>query len=70
LEFGEHPGGEGLKRPANAVLTGKRQCQPRGEQGAENERGGHGEDVSMGKEGRVSQFRHASSVISTATQLS
>jgi hypothetical protein len=47
LEFGEHPAGERLKRPANAVLTGQRQCQPGGKQGAENQRGGHGEDVSM-----------------------
>ena len=49
VEFGEHPVGQSLKRPANAVLTGKRQCQPGGKQGAENQRGGHGEDVSMGR---------------------
>ena len=49
VEFGEHPIGESLKRPADAVLTGKRQCQPGGKQGAENERGGHGEGISMGK---------------------
>ena len=69
VEFGEHPAGQSLKCPANAVLTGKRQCQPGGKQGAENQRGGHGEEVSMGNEG-VSQFRQASSAISTATHLS
>jgi hypothetical protein len=41
--------GQSLKRPADAVLTGKRQCQPGGKQGAENQRGGHGEEVSMGE---------------------
>ena len=51
LEFGEHPVGQSLKRPANAVLTGKRQCQPGGKQGAENQRGGHGEEISMGEGG-------------------
>ena len=70
VEFGEDPIGQSLKGPANAVLTGKRQCQPGGKQGAENERGGHGEGAPWWKEGRVSQFRHASSVISIATQLS
>ena len=49
VEFGEHPVGQSLKRPANAVLTGKRQCQPGGKQGAENQRGGHGEEISMGE---------------------
>ena len=49
VEFGEHPAGEGLKRSANAVLTGKRQCQPGGKQCAENQRGGHGKEVSMGE---------------------
>lgn len=48
VELGEHPVGESLKRLANAVLTGKRQCQPGGKQGAENQRGGHGEEVSKG----------------------
>ena len=52
VEFGEHPVGQSLKRPANAVLTGKRQCQPGGKQGAENQRGGHGEGVSMGEQER------------------
>ena len=68
VELGEHPACEGLKRPANAVLTGKRQCHPGGQQCAENQRGGHGEEVSM--EGNTGQFRQASSVMSTATQLS
>ena len=49
LELGEHPIGQSLKGPANAVLTGQRQCQPGGKQGAENERGGHGEEISMGR---------------------
>ena len=49
VEFGEHPGGEGLKRSANAMLTGQRQCQPGGKQCAENQRGGHGKEVSMGE---------------------
>jgi len=49
VEFGEHPAGEGLKRSANAVLTGKRQCQPGGKQGAENQRGGHGEGAPWGR---------------------
>ena len=49
VELGEHPVGQSLKRPANAVLTGQRQCQPGGKQGAENQRGGHGEGISMGK---------------------
>ena len=53
VEFGEHPVGQSLKRPANAVLTGKRQCQPGGKQGAENERGGHGEGAPWeGESGR------------------
>ena len=50
MEFGEDPIGQSLERPANAVLTEKRQCQPGGKQGAENQRGGHGEGVSMGGE--------------------
>ena len=49
VEFGEHSIGQSLKCPANAVLTGKRQCQPGGKQGAENERGGHGKEISMVK---------------------
>ena len=48
VELGEHLTGESLKRPANAVLTGQRQCQPGGKQGAENERGGHAEGISVG----------------------
>ena len=48
VEFGEHPVGQSLKRPANAVLTGQRQCQPGGKQGAENQRGGHGEGAPWG----------------------
>ena len=48
VEFGEDPIGQSLERPANAVLTEKRQCQPRGKQGAENERGGHGEGLHGG----------------------
>ena len=48
VEFGENPIGQSLKRPADAVLTGKRQCEPGGKQGAENQRGGHGEEISMG----------------------
>jgi len=52
VELGEHPIGQSLKRPANAVLTGKRQCQTGGKQGAENQRGGHGGDISMGEEER------------------
>ena len=51
VEFGEHPIGQSLKRPANAVLTGKRQCQPGGKQGAENQRGGHGEGSLHGERG-------------------
>jgi len=51
VEFGEHPVGQRLKRSANAVLTGKRQCEPRGKQGAENQRAGHGEGISMGEGG-------------------
>ena len=51
VEFGEHPIGQSLKGPADTVLTGKRQCQPGGKQCAENQRGGHGEGISMGKEG-------------------
>jgi len=66
LEFGEHPVGQRLKRPANAVLTGQRQCQPGGKQGAENERDGHGEEVSMEREECVgsvpaSEFGHINS---------
>ena len=53
VELGEHPVGQSLKRPANAVLTGQRQCQPGGKQGAENQRGGHGEGISMGKKERL-----------------
>ena len=49
MEFGEHPIGESLKCPANAVLAGKRQCQPGGKQGAENERGGHGKWLHGGE---------------------
>ena len=52
VELGEQPVGESLKRPANAVLTGQGQCQPGGKQGAENERGGHGEGVSIGEQER------------------
>jgi len=48
VEFGEHPIGQSLEGPADAVLTGKRQCQHGGKQGAENQRGGHGEGISMG----------------------
>ena len=59
VEFGEHPVGQSLKRPANAVLTGKRQCEPGGKQGAENQRGGHGKDVSMGKGNRGRHQRGA-----------
>jgi hypothetical protein len=47
VEFGEHPIGQSLKGPADAVLTGKRQCQPRGKHCAENQCGGHGEGGSM-----------------------
>ena len=43
VEFGEHPVGQRLKGPANAVLPGQRQCQPGGKQCAENQRGGHRE---------------------------
>ena len=50
LEFGEHLIGQSLERPANAVLTGQRQCQPGGKQGAENQRGGHGEEISKGED--------------------
>ena len=50
-KLGKNPAGQSLKRQTNAVLTGKRQCQPRGKQGAENERGGHGKEISMGEEG-------------------
>ena len=50
LEFGKHPIGQSLKGPANAVLTGKRQCQPGGKQGAENQRGGHGKGSSLGED--------------------
>ena len=60
VEFGEHPIGERLKRPANAVLTGKRQCQPGGKQGAENERGGHGEGAPWGEEERSGRERERS----------
>ena len=49
VEFGEHSFGQSLKGPADAVLTGKRQCQPGGKQCAENQRGGHGEEISIGK---------------------
>ena len=70
MEFGEDPIGQSLERPADAVLTGKRQCQPGGKQGAENQRGGHGEGISMGKEGREGQFRQASSARSMASHLS
>jgi len=49
VEFGEDPIGQSLECPADAVLTGKRQCQPGGKQCAENERGGHEEEGSMGK---------------------
>ena len=38
VKFGEHPIGQSLERPADTVLTGKRQCQPGGKQGAENQR--------------------------------
>jgi hypothetical protein len=51
VELGENLIGQTLKGPANAVLTGQRQCQPRGKQRAENQRGGHGERISMGKDG-------------------
>ena len=68
VEFGEHPAGQRLKGPANAVLTGKRHRQPGGKQGAENERGGHGKGLHGGES--VYQFRQASSAISTATHRS
>jgi hypothetical protein len=68
VEFGENPIGQSLKGPADAVLTGKRQCQPGGKQGAENERGGHGEESSM--VGDWVQFRQASSTRSMASHLS
>ena len=48
-KLGKNPTGQSLKRQTNAVLTGKRQCQPGGKQGAENERGGHGKEISMVK---------------------
>ena len=57
VEFGEHPIGQSLKRPANAVLTGKRQCQPGGKQGAENQRGGHGEGSLHGEGKRISRHQ-------------
>ena len=57
VEFGEHPVGESLKRPADAVLTGKRQCQPGGKQGAENQRGGHGEGSLHGEGKRISRHQ-------------
>ena len=66
-KLGKNPTGQSLKRQTNAVLTGKRQCQPGGKQGAENGRGGHGKEISMGKGECVDQFRQASSAISTAT---
>jgi hypothetical protein len=50
VELGEYPACEGLKRPADAVLTRQRQCQPGGKQGAENQRGGHGEGGLHGEE--------------------
>ena len=49
VEFGEHPIGQSLKGPADTALTGKRQCEPGGKQGTENQRGGHWEGASMGK---------------------
>ena len=70
MEFGEHPIGQSLERPANAVLTGQRQCQPRGKQGAENQRGGHAEGGLHGEGECVNQFRQASSARSMASHLS
>ena len=49
VEFGEHSIGQSLKCPANAVLTGKRQCQPGGKQCAENQRRGHGKGAPWWK---------------------
>ena len=46
VEFGEHPIGQRLKRSADTVLTGQRHCQPGGKQGAENQRGRHGWEIS------------------------
>ena len=66
-KLGKNPTGQSLKRQTNAVLTGKCQCQPGGKQGAKNERGGHGKEISMGKGECADQFRQASSAISTAT---
>jgi hypothetical protein len=57
VEFGEHPISQRLKGPANAVLTGKRQCQPGGKQGAENQRGGHGKGAPWGEEERSGRHR-------------
>jgi hypothetical protein len=67
VELGENPIGQRLKGPANAVLTGKRQCQPGGKQGAENERGCHGKKISVVEGKCGGQFWQASSAISTAT---
>jgi len=39
------------------VLTGKRQRQPGGKQGEENQRGGHGEGISMGKKMKAADAR-------------
>jgi hypothetical protein len=57
VEFGEHPIGQSLKRPADAVLTGKRQCQPGGKQGAENQRGGHGKGAPWGEKTKAADAR-------------
>jgi hypothetical protein len=70
VELGEHPACEGLERPADAVLTRQRQCQPRGKQGAENQRGGHAEGGLHGEGECVNQFRQASSARSMASHLS
>ena len=60
VEFGEDPIGQSLKGPANAVLTGQRQCQPGGKQCAENQRGGHGEGAPWGEEERSGRERERS----------
>ena len=66
-QLGKNQAGKSLKRQANAVLTGKRQCQAGGKQGAENERDGHGKEISMGNGNCGDQFRQTSSAISIAS---
>jgi len=80
LEPVQKPGDEVLESTTNSAFAGEKHSQPGGQQRAKKSRGRHWQGISwesenvgtreLGPELKPSQFRQASSAISTATRLS